>query len=374
MARAYTPGLEVVERTTVIRTRELPLPGRALVKVGERVTSQTPVLAAELPGELDIVRIADRLGLEPEQVRDGLKVKVGTAVQPGDVLCEVKSFFGLFHSDVRAARAGTVEFFTEANGHLGIRQPSVPFQVNAYVDGEIVEVDEGKSVNVSTEGALLQGIFGVGGERWGEIFPLAVGNSEVVRPHHLERYQGKLVGKVLVGGARFDQPALGMLAGEGVQAVMTGSIDAGTLRAFVGHEIGVSITGDENVPFTLIITEGFGTLPMSSRVMQLAERLAGRKASVNGATQVRAGAIRPEIVVPDTSGVNTSAPPLPEKVLDVGSRVRLIRVPYFGMFGQISALVHEPHVIETGACVRVAMVRLDDGREVVVPRANVELV
>jgi hypothetical protein len=37
------------------------------------------------------------------------------------------------------------------------------------------------------------------------------------------------------------------------------------LREYVGFDIGVAITGDEDLPLTLIITEGFGGMSLSDR-------------------------------------------------------------------------------------------------------------
>ena len=54
--------------------------------------------------------------------------------------------------------------------------------------------------------------------------------------------------------------------------------------------------------------------------------------------------------------------------------MRLIRVPYFGAIGTVVELPHEPVQIESGASVRVLRAELADGRKVVVPRANVELI
>jgi hypothetical protein len=62
-----------------------------------------------------------------------------------------------------------------------------------------------------------------------------------------------------------------------------------------------------------------------------------------------------------------------ERSLSVGARVRVIRVPYFGAQGVVTDLPHELAPIETGAFVRVLAATLDDGRQVTVPRANVEL-
>jgi hypothetical protein len=58
----------------------------------------------------------------------------------------------------------------------------------------------------------------------------------------------------------------------------------------------------------------------------------------------------------------------------VGSIVRVIRVPYFGLRAEILELPRELTVIETGAMARVAKARLiESGQVVTVPRANLEL-
>lgn len=374
MAKAYTPGLEVSANSRVEKLRELPLPGNCLVSVGDRVHAQQAVLRAALPGDLQIIRVAERLGLEPIDITSGMKVRDGQPITKGDVICTVETFFGLFKNSLRSPVTGNVEFFTEANAHLGIRLPSVPYEVNAYVDGNVAAIDPGKSVTIATEGAFIQGIFGVGGERQGTILALPLSNDDVVTAAALRSIQDQLPGSVLIGGACFSSDALALAAELGAQAVVTGSIDSATLFSFVGHEIGVSITGDEAVPLTLIITEGFGTLSLSGRVRKLAEQFQGKSASVNGATQVRAGALRPEVIIPHSDESRSTPNTAPDLTLDIGSSIRIIRVPYFGLFGEVVELPHAPEQIPTGAEVRVLRARLESGEVVTVPRANVELV
>jgi hypothetical protein len=61
-------------------------------------------------------------------------------------------------------------------------------------------------------------------------------------------------------------------------------------------------------------------------------------------------------------------------VLEIGTTVRVIRDPYFGLLGQVSALPAEPAVLGSGSKARVLEVRFPDGGTAVVPRANVELI
>jgi len=125
------------------------------------------------------------------------------------------------------------------------------------------------------------------------------------------------------------------------------------------------------VPFSLIITEGFGALKMPDKTENLLKSLDGKYAAINGATQIRAGVIRPELIVPQIGQKEISKEINYE--LKIGTRVRLIRRPNFGKTGIVSKLQEQPVIIETGSKVRVLSVKIEDGNEVTVPRANVEI-
>lgn len=59
-------------------------------------------------------------------------------------------------------------------------------------------------------------------------------------------------------------------------------------------------------------------------------------------------------------------------ILAVGSRIRVVRVSYFGTAGSMQALPHKLIKIETDVMLRVLHAKLDDGRAVTVPRAHGE--
>lgn len=60
--------------------------------------------------------------------------------------------------------------------------------------------------------------------------------------------------------------------------------------------------------------------------------------------------------------------------LQSGTPIRIIREPYFGRLGTVTGLPAQPQKVDSGAVVRVLNARLDDGEEVCVPRANVEII
>lgn len=370
MGTAYTPGLKVSSRTTIRKTRRLPLKGEVVTRVGDKVVPDAVVARTELPGNMQTLRVAEYLGLEPGDMGKVLRIKEGDRVEKNDVIAETRSLFGLMRNELKSPISGTVELISPVSGHVGIRQKPLPVEVTAYITGTVVETVPDEGVVVETTGALIQGIFGVGGEKTGEIKVVVDGPERTVDADAITE---DLAGKIVITGANITGAALRKASDIGVAGVVTGGIVDLDLIAFLGYDIGVAITGQENIPTTLIVTEGFGVMTMAHRTFDLLKSLEGRQASINGATQIRAGVIRPEIIVPATTEAE-NAPADAEQALDIGTRLRIIREPYFGILGHVTALPQELVVIESGAKVRTLEARLDDGQTVTVPRANVEII
>lgn len=377
MGSAYTPGLKVSARTTIDKVRRLPLKGKVLVKEGDRVTPDTVVARAELPGILQTVKLAELMGIEPGDVRGALLVKQGDQIEKDALLARSKGLFGLFKSEFKSPVMGTLELISEQTGNLGIRQPPSPIEKDAYITGRVSRVMPDEGVVIACECALIQGIFGVGGERQGTIAILASGSGEpltdsLLRPEHR--------GKIVVGGSNVSLAALRKAAEIGVVGIVVGGVLDRELIDYLrgalndpAFDIGVAITGQEPIPFTLVVTEGFGTIRMAERTFDLLRSLEGRTASINGATQIRAGVIRPEVIVPLEDG-GTQANDSEGGQLLIGTPIRVIREPYFGLLGSVTELPPELQQVDSETWVRVLKAKLEDGRDVTVPRANVEII
>jgi hypothetical protein len=379
MGSAYTPGLKVSPRTTIEKVRRLPLKGKVLVQLGERVEPDTIVARTELPGIMHTVKLAEQLGIEPQDLPHVLRVHVGDYIGKGMILAQTKGLFGLFKSEFRSPVEGTLELISEHTGHLGIRQPPTPVEKEAYITGRVVEVIPEEGVVVRCEGALVQGIFGVGGERRGTIVVLTDRPDE---PLHEGLLSAECRGKIVVGGSHVTGAALRKAAEEGVVGIVVGGIIDRELVDYLRlalddpkFDIGVAITGQEPIPLTLVLTEGFGAIRMAERTFQLLRSLEGKRASMNGATQIRAGVIRPEVIVPlDEGGVEREELVSTGGLLEIGTLIRVIREPYFGLLGTVTELPLELVQVESETWVRVLKTKLEDGREVIVPRANVEII
>lgn len=371
MGSAYTPGLTVSGDIVVRRTRRLPIKGEVLVKPGDPVTPETVIARAELPGLLQTIKLHEKLGLEAKDAIALLIPKVGEKVHKGDMVAESKGFFGLFKSQVKSDYSGVVESASEVSGHVLIREPAIPVDLSAYIQGAIAEVIPEEGAIVETRGAMVQGIFGIGGERLGTIRVAVSSISEPIEAHHVLDSDA---GKILVGGSQVTVGAIRRAEEVGAVGLMAGGILDSDLVEYLGYDIGVAITGQENIPLTILVTEGFGKLNMAERTFKLLQSLDGKLASMNGATQIRAGVIRPEIIVPLANSGEAVAAAGGALELKPGTPIRIIREPYFGALGTVTDLPAQLVKLESETEVRVLRAKLETGEEVTVPRANVEII
>ena len=215
-----------------------------------------------------------------------------------------------------------------------------------------------------------QGIFGIGGETHGDIHVIVEDNTQVV---DTDMIKPEYEGKILIGGSLVTLDALKKAVEVGVSAIVSGGIRHDDLTTFTGEEIGVAITGQEEVGITLIITEGFGKMTMNQRTFDLLKEFEEYRASINGATQIRAGVLRPEIIIPHEELEEGESEALSQGMVP-GTPIRIIRQPYFGAIGKVHSLPVELQQLESESKVRVVNIELENGEVVMVPRANVEII
>ncbi len=372
MAHAYTPGLRVSEMTVLRKSRRLPILGDVVVNKGDHVSSDMVIARTHLPGNVQLVNVASKLGLPPEDLPSVMLKNPGDAIEKGKPIAETKGFFGMFRSTVNSPCDGTLDSISTVTGQAILREPPTPIEVNAYVDGEVVEIFENEGVAIAMQGSFIQGIFGVGGERTGEIHVAVSGPNEKLDASLLD---DSMKGKVVIGGSHIDWEGLQKAMSIGINGIVVGGFDDPDLKKLLGKDLGVAITGSEKVATTLILTEGFGVIGMAGGTFELLKSREGRKASINGATQIRAGVIRPEIIIPMPDAALPSGEIASSTAgLDTGSTIRVIREPHFGRLGVVTGLPNELQKMESESMVRVLSVKFSDGTEATLPRANVEMI
>jgi hypothetical protein len=373
LAQAYTPGLRVTENAVIVRERRLPLLGDVLVKVGDKTKARDVVARTFLPGDVTPINMASKLGCDPGDVPELMKKKEGDRIKRGEVLGQSKGIFGLFKSKITSPVDGTIEIISRITGQVQLRGEPEPVAIDAYIDGTVVSVHEKEGADIQATASFIQGIIGIGGEAFGEI-KMCVGKpDEELTP---DKVDASCKGKFIVGGCYVTCETLRKAAQAGVSGVVVGGIDAQDMKDFMGYDLGVAITGMEKLGLSLIITEGFGRIDMAATTFELLKKREGLTASMNGATQIRAGVMRPEVIIPlkDAAAVKASAVEKEVQGLTVGCLVRIIRSPNFGVICKIAAMPPELRKMESETMVRVLEVEFPAGRRALVPRANVEAI
>ena len=126
MSRSYTPGLKILSRTKIIKKRQLPLKGIVHLSVGDIVKPDEVVASTELPGNVQMVNVANKLNVEPENVPECMLVELDESISKNQIIAESKGIFGLFKSQLKSPINGTLTSVSEITGQAILSEPPVP--------------------------------------------------------------------------------------------------------------------------------------------------------------------------------------------------------------------------------------------------------
>ena len=372
MAHSYTPGLKVLKNTKILKERRLPLKGSVESKVGERVKPNDIVAKTDLPGNVQMINVANQLNIDASDINQCMIKTTGESIHKNDLIAETKGIFGFFKSSVLSPVDGTIETISDVTGQVVLRESPIPVEVDAYIEGKVNEVISEEGVVIKTNGVFIQGIFGIGGESRGEIKTIVDNReSEITKDMITDEEKGKII----IGGSFISIDAYKKAIDCEVAGIVVGGFNYYDLEEILGYTLGVAITGSEDLYTSLIVTEGYGKIQMGQQTFDLLNSHNGKLASINGATQIRAGVIRPEIIIPlDSSDASLDSNDFNKSDgMTIDSLVRVIRSPNFGKIGVVKELPPELTKMESETMVRVAIVHID-GNRFEIPRSNLEVV
>lgn len=372
MAQAYSPGLKCTDNLVLRKERILPLKGNVKVKKGDILKAQDIVAETLLPGKVVPFNLANKLGVTPNMVHKFLKVKAGDKITKKQMLAQTNGFLGMFKTSVRSPIEGEIENISKITGQMLLREPRIPVQVKAFIDGMVVDVIEEEGVIIENKSAYIQGIFGIGGERFSTLKTLVSTPEEEVSVDDIDE---SCKDKVIVCGSLVSLAAIKKAQKMNVTGIITGGIDDRDLKELLGYNIGVAITGHEEIGLTIVVTEGFGKIKMAKKTYELLKKHEGERVSIHGFTQIRAGVMRPEIIIPkEFKESELKAEKETMSTLEIGTTIRVIREPNFGIIGKVTGLPEQLTKVESETLVRILEAELENGKKVIIPRANVEII
>ena len=345
------PVTHVIPLTTIRRERRLPLPGSVAARVGQKVQAADVVADAE-PGPRHVfLDLARGLGVPEAQAARYLVRGRGERVDAGDVIAGP---VGLARRTVRAPGAGRVVALSGSRVLLELS--SATFGLRAGFAGVVTATDGVLSVTLETTGALIQAAWGNGRQDHGVM--RLVGDNPGARLQ-TDQLDVDLRGAVLVSGI-CDHPAPLHQATElAVRGVILGSLASDLIPLAL------------RLPYPLLVTEGFGHLPVNPVAYGLMSSNTGREASLDGRNAAPYDGHRPEIIIPLPA---SREPGLPEEVFPIapGLRVRALRRPYQGAVGVVREVDLTATALPSGILARCATVDLEGIGQAAIPLANLE--
>jgi hypothetical protein len=229
--------------------RKLPRPGNLLVSTGSVVNSFDKL------GEARIVKDTEKVDFS------GIcKVKKGERVYPGDVLAVAKKYL-FSKKEYKTTLSGTVSEIDKTKGTIQIDGLSSNFTLISGVSGEVVDTLDETSILIKSPAVVVKAVAGVGEEVAGELVYIKTGvlSSEDIT----ERVKGKIVvANTANAGAISKAKALGILG------FVLGSLE---------H---VEYTKLDQEDFSILLLEGFGSMPISEPLLNYFKQIDSKFAAI----------------------------------------------------------------------------------------------
>lgn len=347
------PVNHIIGLTSIVRERLLPVSGNVLVRLNQKVTPMDVIAETRWAREHVLLDVARLLRVSPNAAERLIKCKLDDRLAAS---AEIAVGKGLFPRSVRTPREGRV--VAVGGGQVLMEVGEAKMELRAGIPGTVIEVIANRGAIIQTAGALIQGVWGNGRIDSGLLVNIAEAPDSVLSVGKLDI---SLRGSIIMAGMVKDAETLEAAAELPARGLILSSIFPSLLQKA------------REMRYPIMVTDGFGSLPMNSAAYKLLSTNAKREVTVNAETFDRYSGTRPEVIIPLPISAN---PPTPREVetFAVGLQVRMRRPPFMGMIGSIISLKSGLSVLSSGLRAPAAEVKLENNETVIAPLVNLEVV
>lgn len=347
-----SPVTHILPLTTIRRERMLPVPGKVVVRKGQKVGATDVVAEAKVAPEQMLLDIARGLGLPPRDADEYLQCQAGTPVAQGDVLAGP---VGITKRVVRAPRNGRV--IVAGEGQILLELEGPPYELKAGIPGIVADLIDDQGVIIEACGALIQGVWGNGNIDFGLMLAMARSPDEALKT---DRLDVSLRGSVVLAGCCEDPQVIKSGGELPLRGMILGSIDSKLLPVAA------------KARYPIVVLDGVGRRGMNSAAYKLLTTNERREVTLNAEPWDRFKGKRPEVVIPLPASAEAPAPRETAEFVP-GQKVLVVRAPFTGLIGTLTALPSGFSILPNGLKTQVAEIDLEGGDHVVVPLANLEV-
>lgn len=347
------PVVHIIGLTSIVRERLLPVSGSVLARLNQKVSPADVIAETSWAREHLLLDVARLLRVTPDAADRLVKCKVGDRIAASTEIAVGK---GLFPRSVRTARDGRVA--AVGGGQVLMEVGETKIELKAGIPGTVIEIIPNRGVVIQAAGALIQGIWGNGRIDSGSLVNLAEKPEGILTAGRLDV---SLRGSIILAGMVKDSETLQAAAELPVRGLILSSIYPSLIQKA------------REMRYPIMVTDGFGSMPMNSAAYKLLSTNAKRDVTVNAEIYDRYSGSRPEVIIPLPI---SSDPPAPRDVetFAPGLQVRMRRPPAMGMIGSIVAIKPGLTTLPSGLRAPAAEVKLENDETVIAPLVNLEVV
>lgn len=368
----------VRESVVTLITRELPGNGKILAQVGQEVTPSDILGQTLISAGFRVLDLSHELAVSPKEAGKLMQKAKGQSIFRGEVLALKPTFLGK-KKPYLSPVDGIIESYDEKTGSLRVEYLPERRRMLSAVFGIIQKVDPKKGIVViKTLATEILGIGGTGKIREGSLS--IIGDRGSVT--NLARIQPKFTDKIIVAGSLIYQDALRASVAIDVKGVVVGGIGASDFRSMSGGNLTKVRKFATDVGISLIVTEGFGGMPIAEDIFNTMIKWNDKFAVLDGN---RARLFLPSFEKDSMQRVRTTALPSSDEdlikpiieakaeELKKGQTLRVVANPYAGEEGKLVSIDSSGTLLPSGLTTYLLTIETKH-KKIKIPLPNVEII
>jgi hypothetical protein len=366
-------------RNSVIHVRRYLPQDQVKIFVQER----QEVSPADIIGEGQVtagfrtIYLANELNVSPKEAVKFLKRPLGQKIFQGELLAAKEGVLGFGKKILTSPADGIIDYYDDNKGSLRIKLLPKVTKLASGVYGIIDQVNpETGEVVIRTLANTVYGVIGSGHSREGIL--KVVGSPDTLISS--KQITGEMKEEILVGGSLVFLDALEKAVNLKVSGIISGGISARDFRAMSGGRWNISDFHWSDVGISLMVTEGFGSIPLPPDVFALLKEFDKKFVILDGN--------RAKLILPISDAnsmiyirkVRLPVSPTPEleTTIDLvhlkpGANIRLVATPLIGVCGKVESVDSSPTELPSGVVTNLVTV-ITRSRKLKVPYQNLEVV
>ena len=228
------------------------------------------------PVEIDICKI---LNVKPKSIAGYMTRRVGDFVRYGDLLAQ-----NTVAKRVNSQHSGFIKEINKKTGTITIHYDKKPHEIFAQCYGFVDKIVDNEEILIKINAVQIEGRIGFGSDISGEMTVLNNLDNVDIDSFPANR---------IVFKNHLDDEDLDIFMQMGINGLVCNTMPYPCLKRFLKKDIGVALTGGENIPFSLIVLNGFSSVGITDDGGFM--RYDGDFVYMRPYTQIRAGVSRPVI-------------------------------------------------------------------------------